>query len=254
MKKCEEYRKKGNEYFFKKDYNNAIKHYQESLKALYIIQNNLPKEQSEDSFLKSLRQEFIFTLGNLSSCGLKIQDYLWVIDLSDKILTFDQRNMKALYKRCLSHGKLKEFDKCMNDIELGLEIDPENQEFQLEKEKIQREMKKQKIIENMSPVNENESTNPTIEIYESRVISEIKEILKVIHLDEDNEDYFNTLEKLKRSGEYKKNVTRIKEIGKDLYQYGGLELMKDIFGKLGVEIQCLITLQLQWNGIGGWFM
>lgn len=63
---------------------------------------------------------------NNAACKLKLRDYKQAVKLCTKVLDFDSKNVKALYRRAQACIRLVDLDVAEMDIKKALEIDPDN--------------------------------------------------------------------------------------------------------------------------------
>ncbi|XP_043255475.1 tetratricopeptide repeat protein 9C-like [Colletes gigas] len=67
---------------------------------------------------------------NIAGCQLNRQNYELTISLCDKILSKDCNNIKALYRRGIAHGNLKDYDSAVNDLKTVVTLEPQNRAAQ----------------------------------------------------------------------------------------------------------------------------
>ncbi|XP_066587258.1 uncharacterized protein Bdbt [Prorops nasuta] len=63
---------------------------------------------------------------NMACCQYNQNNYEHVITLCNKILVQNKTNIKALYRRGLAYGKLKDFEKAIDDLKTALKLEPQN--------------------------------------------------------------------------------------------------------------------------------
>ena len=98
-------------------------------KACKFIISLVPLEENEELACK-LKELKVMLYNNMAECQLLKQNHEHVITLCNKVLSTDGRNIKALYRRGVSHGNLKDFERAIADLKLLLSIDPNNSQAQ----------------------------------------------------------------------------------------------------------------------------
>merc|ERR1712151_1138546 len=97
-------------------------------------------------------------MGNSTQCYLKAADtafssggkdaaepfYKRARTSCDDVLSLDEENIKAMFRRSLCWEKLGEFEPAMKDIKKALKTDPENDDLKKSQGRIEKLMAKQK--------------------------------------------------------------------------------------------------------------
>lgn len=88
----------GNEQFSYKNYDEAIKSYQQAFSIMNSVPNDIKKNLSEEQ-IHSIRLLKIKYLNNKCVCFLKLKRYVQVEQVADKVLELDQNNFKAQFNK-----------------------------------------------------------------------------------------------------------------------------------------------------------
>ncbi|KOC62078.1 Peptidyl-prolyl cis-trans isomerase FKBP65 [Habropoda laboriosa] len=64
---------------------------------------------------------------NMAGCQLSRKNYEHTISLCSKILNKESNNVKALYRRGVAHGNLKDLEKAVMDLKSAVNLEPHNQ-------------------------------------------------------------------------------------------------------------------------------
>lgn len=64
---------------------------------------------------------------NMAGCQLNRKNYEHTISLCSKILNKESNNVKALYRRGVAHGNLKDVEKAVADLKTAANLEPHNQ-------------------------------------------------------------------------------------------------------------------------------
>merc|ERR1712216_940350 len=86
----------------------------------------------------------IVILNNCAMARLKAKDYDYAKFDCTKALEYDDRNIKALFRRSQAKLALDDFQGAVDDLQRALEVDPENKEVQALKRKTQEQMRTMK--------------------------------------------------------------------------------------------------------------
>lgn len=122
------HKEKGARFFAEKNQLEAAHRF---IKALKIISSiPIDVEYTPDvidninvSDIKELKEKLY---NNLSSCYFREQMYDLVIPLCEKVLAFDKKNIKALYKIGVAYEHDKNFEKAREVLSKVMEIEPQN--------------------------------------------------------------------------------------------------------------------------------
>ncbi|XP_020294840.1 peptidyl-prolyl cis-trans isomerase FKBP62-like [Pseudomyrmex gracilis] len=64
---------------------------------------------------------------NMATCQLSQKNYDHTVTLCSKILDKDKNNVKALYRRGVAYGSMKDNEKAVADLKVALTLEPNNQ-------------------------------------------------------------------------------------------------------------------------------
>ncbi|KAI4496637.1 hypothetical protein M0804_000447 [Polistes exclamans] len=99
---------------------------------------DLELDKSLENNINTLR---ITLYNNLAGCHILNQNYEYVIQLCNIILDKDKNNVKALYRRGVAYGKLRNFENAVSDFEKLIKLKPLNiaaqQQFVIYNRKLQ---------------------------------------------------------------------------------------------------------------------
>ncbi|XP_043489147.1 peptidyl-prolyl cis-trans isomerase FKBP4-like [Polistes fuscatus] len=84
---------------------------------------DLELDKSLENNINALR---ITLYNNLAGCHILNQNYEYVIQLCNKILDKDKNNVKALYRRGVAYGKLKNIENAVPDLKKVITLEPHN--------------------------------------------------------------------------------------------------------------------------------
>lgn len=112
VKQSLDFKKQGNDYFSKKNYNNAIDCYNKALLALENMSATYDKilEQTNISNIK------IECFNNIAICYLIKPNFELVLEFTDKSLNIQKKNYKSLYIRSRALKKLGKWEEASDVI------------------------------------------------------------------------------------------------------------------------------------------
>lgn len=96
---------------------------------------------NKDYNTANIRNMKISSLLNLAAVRLKKGKYKDVVDVCDQVLTIDEKNGKALYRRAQGKMGIKDYDGAILDLSKALDICPNDKNIQTKLEMV----KKQKL-------------------------------------------------------------------------------------------------------------
>ncbi|CAH3197422.1 unnamed protein product [Porites evermanni] len=126
-------KEKGNEYFKKQEYRNAMKNYHKAL--LYvkgiIDRPNLPgleasEEDVSDEAKNSIHKVQFSCYNNLAACLLKDGRWDRTEHYCTEALKLQPQNAKALFRRGQSYFYLKDFEKAERDLKAAEKLEPKD--------------------------------------------------------------------------------------------------------------------------------
>lgn len=113
----------GNIYAKRKDFENAVMHYNKALfamKMLFENEDNIIPDQ--ETAVKYIREIEIPVCLNLSLSYLKVEQYHYSIKYASQVLDKEDNNAKALYRRGQAYMYLGENNKAKQDFNRALEL------------------------------------------------------------------------------------------------------------------------------------
>jgi tetratricopeptide (TPR) repeat protein len=124
---AESQKNEGNTAFQKKEWNNALKHYEKSLNTLESVEKNLnvpipadlPKEkiekrQTEDDEARSkLKTQKVTCYSNIAACHLSKKEYQKTKEFCKMALDIDPNHVKSLYRMSKVHSALIDYDAAL---------------------------------------------------------------------------------------------------------------------------------------------
>ena len=116
----------GNTYFKSGKLDKAEKKYK---LALEFVESDYGLEDDQKSAAKTLKATLY---ANLAQVLLNQKNYAEVLSFTNKALTEDGGNLKALFRRAKAHNALSEWDEAKRDLKDLLERDPANADAQRE--------------------------------------------------------------------------------------------------------------------------
>lgn len=121
LESVEIYRLAGNEKFKE----NKIKEAEESYSnALGVLEQLMLREKPKDEEWNALAKLKIPLLLNYSQCKLVQKEYYRVIECCTEVLTYDENNLKAFYRRGKAHVGAWNPDKAQEDFNRCISLDP----------------------------------------------------------------------------------------------------------------------------------
>ena len=78
---------------------------------------------------------------NIAACQIKLKQYENAIKNCTKALEIEDKNVKALYRRCVALTEINEFERAWKDAEDGLSIEENNKAIKKQLLKIEKDWK-----------------------------------------------------------------------------------------------------------------
>jgi tetratricopeptide (TPR) repeat protein len=105
------HKQQGNECVKKKQYNDAVRHYEEGLQTLARSDGNplIPEERQQVQALKATLHS------NIAQCMLNLELYRRAIDAASECIELDEANAKAYHRRSQAYEALKEYEEALQD-------------------------------------------------------------------------------------------------------------------------------------------
>eukprot|EP00929_Paragymnodinium_shiwhaense_P053157 TRINITY_DN26613_c0_g1_i2.p1 TRINITY_DN26613_c0_g1~~TRINITY_DN26613_c0_g1_i2.p1 ORF type:complete len:300 (-),score=69.92 TRINITY_DN26613_c0_g1_i2:87-986(-) len=146
MQHCMRMKESGTDAFKKQDWATAINRYQDAIEHITLPEQQAEEngESRDDRLNDEEKKLAVALLNNCAAARLKMQDF----DLAKfdccKVLEYDKKNVKALFRRAQAKHALGEHSSCVVDASTALELDPDNKEVQALKRKAQEAQKQAK--------------------------------------------------------------------------------------------------------------
>ncbi|XP_012223161.1 uncharacterized protein Bdbt [Linepithema humile] len=119
------YKKTGVELFKQSRFVDAFYKFSRACKILITLEpiSDLELDKQLESNINKLR----FSLyNNMAMCHLSQKNYEHVVTLCTKILDKDKNNVKALYRRGVAYGNMKNNEKAVADLKVAHTLEPNN--------------------------------------------------------------------------------------------------------------------------------
>ncbi|XP_076645109.1 tetratricopeptide repeat protein 9C [Halictus rubicundus] len=103
----------------------AFHKFSKACKILITLEpiSDLELEKSLENDINNLR---LVLYNNMAECHLNRKNYEHTISLCTKILSQENNNIKALYRRGVAYGNLKDVEKAVADLENAVSLEPNN--------------------------------------------------------------------------------------------------------------------------------
>jgi len=109
---AEELKVSANSFFKEKKYNDAVSHYERGI-AILDKADGHPMLRSEVEQMVSLKAVLY---GNMTQCLLNLELWRRAVDAATTCLSYDDGNVKALYRRSQAHEHLKHHGAALKDL------------------------------------------------------------------------------------------------------------------------------------------
>ncbi|KAK2582909.1 hypothetical protein KPH14_008976 [Odynerus spinipes] len=106
-------------------YVEAFHKFSQACKILITLEPipDLELDKSLENNINTLR---IILYNNLAGCHLVRENFEHAVKLCDKVLEKDENNVKALYRRGVAYGKLRNIEKAVPDLKKVITLEPHN--------------------------------------------------------------------------------------------------------------------------------
>lgn len=121
------YKEKGVELFKAKRYVDAFHRFSKACKILITLE---PIQEEANETMKNIHTLKYILYNNMAECQLIRENYELTITLCNKVLTRDENNVKALYRRGVAYGSSKDYEKAVNDLKIVVSLEPKNKKAQ----------------------------------------------------------------------------------------------------------------------------
>ncbi|VEN57480.1 unnamed protein product [Callosobruchus maculatus] len=119
---------KGKECFLQNNNKDAAFRFTKALKIILSVPIDVesPPEVIDGITVKNINCLKATLFNNLATCYFKNQQWSMVIDLCNKVLSYDKDNVKALYKIGVAYENDRNFEKAYEALTKALKLDPDN--------------------------------------------------------------------------------------------------------------------------------
>lgn len=119
------YKETGTELFKGSRFVDAFYKFSRACKILITLEpiEDLQLKEASRNDIDDLR---VVLYNNMASCHLNRENYEHAIALASKVLDRDKDNVKALYRRAVARGRLKDFERAAVDMTNAIKLDPTN--------------------------------------------------------------------------------------------------------------------------------
>lgn len=146
------HKEKGVHLFKLKNNKQAAYRFTKALKLISCVPIDVEgKSENFDSIpLKDINSLKTKLYNNISSCYLKNSQWDIVIELCNKVLSFDPSNIKALYKLGIAYENDRNFEKAFEAFNKVIDLEPQNKASAEHLNNVKNELKKAEIkVNNM---------------------------------------------------------------------------------------------------------
>lgn len=119
------YKEQGIKLFEQSRHVDAFHKFSKACKILITLEpiKDLELEKKLECKINELR---LVLYNNMAGCQLNRKNYELAIALCNKILSKDQTNVKALYRRGIAYGQIRDFDHAVIDLKKAIDLEPYN--------------------------------------------------------------------------------------------------------------------------------
>ncbi|XP_067827275.1 FKBP prolyl isomerase 16 [Heptranchias perlo] len=129
---CKQKRERGNYYFQREDYHNAVRSYNLALEVLNVSSELiLSTEEAEE-----LQEDGLKCLNNLAAAQLKLELHEDVIASSNAVLQLDPNNVKALFRKGKLLSEQGDYEEAMETLRRALKLEPSTKAIHAELSKL----------------------------------------------------------------------------------------------------------------------
>lgn len=119
------YKEVGVKLFKESRHVDAFHKFSKACKILITLEP-IPDLELDKSLEKNINTLRIILYNNLAGCHMLRKNYEHVITLCNKILEKDENNIKALYRRGVAYGKLRNIENAVPDLKKVIRLEPHN--------------------------------------------------------------------------------------------------------------------------------
>nr|CAI5861680.1 unnamed protein product [Callosobruchus analis] len=138
------HKEKGKECFLQNNNKDAAFRFTKALKIILSVPIDVegPPEVIDGITIENINRLKGTLFNNLATCFFKNQLWTMVIDLCNKVLSYDKDNVKALYKIGVAYENDRNFEKAYEALTKALELDPDNKASAEHLASVKEELKK----------------------------------------------------------------------------------------------------------------
>lgn len=100
--------------------------FSKACKLLITMEPLNKEEKMDEELVRKINNLRVVTYNNMAECHLHQKNYNHVIELCTKVLTRDEKNIKALYRRAVAFGSVRDWEKAYDDMKKVTESEPNN--------------------------------------------------------------------------------------------------------------------------------
>lgn len=145
VSRCEAIKADGNALLKNGDLAQALEKYQEGEKAVGPLLEKIPGENISVEEQQAACQLYIALGNNGAQAAIKLEVFDVAIDLCDKVLKADNKNLKALFRRGIARSQFPgRLDDAKDDFAEVIKLDPNNREARNELAKVKQALKEKR--------------------------------------------------------------------------------------------------------------
>ncbi|KAK9815444.1 hypothetical protein WJX72_003733 [[Myrmecia] bisecta] len=133
---AEQVKARGNALFKEGDFQAAHRKYTKALR--YLDTESLQTEGLSESDTEGLSTAALACLLNRAACSLKLGKPRDAMKDCSTVLEQQSDNVKALYRRGQAHLAVKEYDEALNDLKMGVKLEPNDKGVKAELLRVQK--------------------------------------------------------------------------------------------------------------------
>lgn len=91
-----------------------------------------PKPDKDDEKRLALLKVFLPSLLNSAACKIKLGNNSSAVEDCNRVLEYDEKNVKAMYRKAQANSNMKDFEEAMKDLKAASEIAPDDKAIRSE--------------------------------------------------------------------------------------------------------------------------
>ncbi|XP_031831554.2 tetratricopeptide repeat protein 9C [Nomia melanderi] len=119
------YKETGVDLFKQRRWVDAFRKFSRACKILITLEP-IPDLELEKSLENNINNLRLILYNNMAGCQLNHKNYEHTISLCTKVLNKESNNVKALYRRGVAYGNLKDVEKAVTDLKKAVILEPNN--------------------------------------------------------------------------------------------------------------------------------